>query len=93
MYDTASELYNVLLETYFDEYCDLSDAERRKVEHKYKPKSLLLKPYDYNVWLENVELTDKEESTDKESTIKEESVDLSDMPPLEDDEEVKEGNG
>ena len=35
------------------------------------------------------EPTDKEESTDK----KEKSVDLSDIPPLEGDEEVKEGKG
>ena len=46
------------------------------------------------------ESTDKEESTNEEkSTDKEEStntkdsLDLSDMPPLEDDQEVKEGKG
>ena len=31
MYNTASELYDVLLETYFDEYDDLSDAKRSKM--------------------------------------------------------------
>ena len=38
--------------------------------------------YDYSVWSKN-----------KESTDEEESVYLSDMPPLEGDEEVKEGKG
>ena len=40
----------------------------------------ILKTYNYDEWFENEELTDKEEY-----------VDLSDMPPLEDDEEVKKG--
>ena len=81
MYDKASELYNELLETYFDEYYDLWDAERKKMEIKYKPKTLFLKEYSYNDWFENEELINKEES-----------VDLYDMPPLEDDdEEVKGG--
>ena len=31
MYNTASELYDVLLETYFDEYDDLSDGKRSKM--------------------------------------------------------------
>ena len=30
MYDTASELYSDLQQTYFAEYYDLSDAERKK---------------------------------------------------------------
>ena len=64
----------------------LSDAKKRKLGDKYDPKNLFLEGYDYLVWSEN-----KEESTDKEETNdKEESVDLSDMPPLEGDEEVKE---
>ena len=42
-YDTVSELYNDFLETYFDEYYDLSDAERKNIEHKHKPKSYFLK--------------------------------------------------
>ena len=43
MYDRASELYIDLLETYSDEYYDLLDAERIKMEHKYKPKNSSLK--------------------------------------------------
>ena len=49
---------------------------------KYDPERLFLEGYDYSVWSEN-----KEESTDKE-----ESVELSDILPLEgDEEEVREG--
>ena len=48
--------------------------KKRKLGDKYDPKNLFLEGYDYLVWSES----------------KEESVDLSDMPPLEVDEEVKE---
>ena len=43
MYDKASELHNELLERYFDEYYDLSDAEGNRMQNKYKPKQLFLK--------------------------------------------------
>ena len=42
-----------------------------------------------DVWFENEESTD----TTSRKSDKEESVNLSDMPPLEGDEEVKEGKG
>ena len=50
MYDAVLELYNDLLEIYFDEYYDLSKAERKKIKRQYKPKIFFLKPnnYDYN---------------------------------------------
>ena len=61
----------------------------KKMNSKYKPKELFIKGYDYNDWYKNVEQSDKEESSDKEET-----VNLSDMSPLEcDEEEVKEGEG
>ena len=41
MYNTASELYNDLLETYFHEYIDLSNANRSKLDIKY-PANLTL---------------------------------------------------
>ena len=44
--DTALELYNELLETYYDEYCSLSDAKRKKMDRKYKPKTLFIEGYD-----------------------------------------------
>ena len=46
VYDTALELYNDLLGIYFDEYSDISDAEK-KMECKYKPRKLVLKAYNY----------------------------------------------
>ena len=79
----ASELYNELLGTYSDEYYYLSDVEGKEMNSNYKPKKLFIEGYNYNDWSENVESSDKEES-----------VDLPDMPPLEDDEkEVKERKG
>ena len=53
-YDTVSGLYNDLLGIHFDEYYDLSDAERKKSKHEYKPKMLFLKLYNYDKWLNNV---------------------------------------
>ena len=53
------------------------------MDDNYDPKSFSPKRYDYNVLSEN-----KEESADKEK-----SVDLSDMPPPEGDEEVRKGKG
>ena len=41
--DTTSELYNELLEIYYDEYYYLSHAKRKKMNHKFKPK----KGYDH----------------------------------------------
>ena len=80
----SSKLYNSYLETYYDEYNKLSDAKKRKFGDNYDPEILFFKGCDCSVLLET-----KEESTDKE-----EYVDLSNMPPLEGDEdEVKEGKG
>ena len=101
MQDTASELYYELLETYFDEYYYLSHAKWKKKNHKYKPKKLFIKGYDYSVWRKNEEestdkkeLTNEEKSTDKEELAnKKDSLDLSDILTLEDDEEVKEWKG
>ena len=50
--------------------------------------NLFLETYSYDVWFENEESADKEESTDKK-----ESLDLIDMPPLGDDEKVKQEKG
>ena len=60
------------------------------MDPKLKPNKFFIKGCDYIIWSKNEKgTTDKKEMTDKE-----EPVDLSDMPPLEgDEEEVKEGNG
>ena len=47
MRDTASELYHEMLGIYFDEYHDLSDAKRSKMDPKYDPIYLTLDGYDY----------------------------------------------
>ena len=72
-----------MLETYFDGHNELSDAKKINIELKYDPINLLLKTYSYELWFENEESIDRKES-----------VDLSDMLPLEsDEEEVKERKG
>ena len=95
MYIISSELYNNFLEIYYDEYNELSDDKRNKMDPQCDPKNLFIEGHDYSVWLENEESTDREELTDKkELTDKEEYVDLSEMSPVEgNQEEVKEGKG
>ena len=39
--NTASELYNELLEIYFDEYGNFSGAKRKKMGSKYNPANLI----------------------------------------------------
>ena len=72
MYNTAPELYNQLLEIYFNQYSDFSHAWKSKVNPKYDPMKLALDAYDYEEWFK------------KEY---EETVDIPPMPPLEGDEE------
>ena len=87
-YDNTLELYNDYLEIYFNEYKTLSDAQKRKLGNKYDPINLFFETHNYDVWFENEESVDTPRKSDKK-----ESADLSDMPPLEGDEEVKEGKG
>ena len=89
-YDTASELYNELLGTCFEEYYNnLPVAGRKTRDQKYKPKKLILEVYNYKPWFENEESWVKEEPVDEK-----ESVDSSNVQPLQgDEEEVKEGKG
>ena len=55
-YDTASELYNELLGTCFEEYYNnLPAAGRKTRDQKYKPKKLILEVYNYKPWFENEE--------------------------------------
>ena len=63
----------------------LSYHQKRKLGNKYDPVTLfLVDVHNYDNCFKNDESTDKkEECTDKG----EESIDLSDMPPLESDEE------
>ena len=98
MYEKVSDLdlYNDLLAIYFNEYNKLSDA-KKKMKHKYDTTKLLFEVDNYDFWFENEESSDITRKSDKEgssdTTIKRDeklSADLSDIPPLEGDEEVKE---
>ena len=73
-----------MLEIYFNEHYNLSNAKRNKIKHKYEPNKLFLGKYSYNLWFKNEEAPDTTRKSDKE-----ESVDLSNMLLLESDEEVK----
>ena len=58
------------------------------MDNTYGPINLFLETYN-DAWFENEEST----VTTSRKSDKDKSVDLSDMPPLEGDEEVKEGKG
>ena len=47
VYNKASEVYNELLEIYFDKYNDFSGAKRKKMDPKCHPAHLILDAYDY----------------------------------------------
>ena len=48
MYNTALELHNDLLGTYFDEYFALSDAKKSKINPEYAPATLILVENNYS---------------------------------------------
>ena len=50
VYNTASELYNELLEIPFDGYCYFSGAKRKKLYSKCDPTNLIIDTYDYTEW-------------------------------------------
>ena len=55
------------VETKFDEYCDLTDGDRKKWIPNINLKSYFLKNIIMIcLWFENVESTDKKDLTDKE---------------------------
>ena len=85
MYDNALELYYEYLEIYFNAYKALSDAQKRKLVSKYDHNNLFLETYICDVWSENEKLTD----TTWGKGDKEKTVDLSDVLPLKDYEELK----
>ena len=66
MFNTDSELYNDLVEMYFDENYDLSDTKRNKMKHKYDLKKLFFETYNYDAWSENEELSDTTRKSYKE---------------------------
>ena len=50
MHDTASKLYNGFLRIHFNEYYDLSDAKRTKMDPKYISTNLAFEDYNYDEW-------------------------------------------
>ena len=46
------------LETYFDQYMDLSDNKKRKLGNKYDFGNLFLETYNYDHWFKIEELAD-----------------------------------
>ena len=74
--DLKMNFLNILIETNFDEYYDLSDAKRSKIDPKYDPANLRLDEYNYSKWC-------NEKSGDEEE--------LDDLPPIEGGEKAKEG--
>ena len=67
---------------------------KKKLGNKSDSEKLFLERFDYSVWFENKEPTVKEKLANKEeSTDKKEFVDLSNVLPVEGDEEVKVGKG
>ena len=54
MYNRDSQLHNDLLQTYFDEYYDLSDSKRTKMDPKSDPANLKLDEYGYSEWYKKV---------------------------------------
>ena len=39
------------------------------MDHKYKPKKLIFKAYNYDLWFENEEYNNKENLIDKEESV------------------------
>ena len=85
MYDTASDLYNDVLETYFDKFNVFSEVKIKKMNRKYNPTNLILNTYDYKEWFREEELDDKKIKTDEEE--------IANLLELEINKQVKEGKG
>lgn len=88
MYHAASELYNVLIEIYFDKYYGFSDATKKKKDTQYNPFNLMLDGYDYTNWLEKEEPSATKLKIEKE----EEPVDIVAIPLLGDNKKGKRRN-
>ena len=87
MYNTVSQLYNGLLGICFDKNNELSDPKRNKINHKYEPKKVSFKTYNYDLWPENEKPSDTTRKSDKKESAN--FVDLSETPSLEVDAQVK----
>ena len=55
MYNTVSELSNDLLQTYFNEYYELSDPKKIKMSSKNDSFNLALGKYEYSEWYKELD--------------------------------------
>ena len=64
MYDNASEMYNIYLETYFNNSMALS-GNKKKLGNKYDSVNLFFKTYNYEDWFKIEESADTIRKSDK----------------------------
>ena len=50
VYNTVSELYNKRFRNYYDDYNELSDVKKDKIDQKFEPINLKLEECDYDRW-------------------------------------------
>ena len=95
VYENVTKLYNTLLAIYFKKYNDIIDSKKEEIDKNYNPSNLFLKGFKYDKWHK---IYEEESKSKSEGTIAErvklrrqkaDDGDLSDMPPLESDKEVK----
>ena len=55
MYKKATELYNTLLRTYYDEHMNFSFSKIQHLGPNNDPKNLFLNDYDYDNWYEELD--------------------------------------
>ena len=90
MLDTAFELHNTLLEINTIQFNTLKLDKKKKVARKNKSKSSAHKEHSYE---DKEYIYEDRKSADRtlKGNEEEEIVDLSSIPPLEGDEEIKDG--
>ena len=97
VYDKVSELYNNILDKYFKEYHNFSVAKTKNWGSKYNPLNLFLQNYYCDAWYEHEKPADTTTKGDKEESANLPSmpplVDITFIPSLEGDNEVKGGKG
>ena len=105
MYHNAIKLCNKLLSIYFNGYNNVTDKEKGKMVEAYNLNNLLIKGCRFTEWKKEDEEKSKSQPEDaiaervklrrqKADDNSDEFIDISDMPPLDvDEEEVKNGKG
>ena len=95
MYKNVAKLYNTLTAIYFKEYNYITDEKKVEMDKKYGPNNLFIKDIKYDKWYKIYEERIKSQRAEpiaervKLRRQKEDGEDLSNMPPLAGNEEVK----